>query len=102
MCRVQWDRVLRGIGAPPEVHLLLSGPKNATFWKRPLEPREGISMKSNSPPAPSALLIVATACLASPLVAVADPLGAYAGASVGQSTVKADPLQFSKHDLGWK
>jgi len=36
------------------------------------------------------------------LVAVADPLGAYAGASVGQSTVKADPLELSKHDWGWK
>jgi hypothetical protein len=40
--------------------------------------------------------------LASPLVAVADSLGAYAGASVGQSTVKADPIDFSKHDWGWR
>jgi outer membrane protein with beta-barrel domain len=29
-------------------------------------------------------------------------LGAYAGASVGPSTVKADPLEFSQHDRGWK
>ena len=60
------------------------------------------TMRSTSPQALSALLIVAATCVASPFVAVADPLGAYAGASVGQSTVKADPLQFNEHDLGWK
>jgi hypothetical protein len=59
-------------------------------------------MKSKDPRVHSAVLIVVGACLASPLLAVADPLGAYAGASVGQSTVKADPLEFSKHDWGWK
>jgi opacity protein-like surface antigen len=59
-------------------------------------------MKSKDPRAHSALLIVGGTCLASPLVAVADPLGAYVGASVGQSTVRADPLEFSKHDRGWK
>ena len=38
-----------------------------------------------------------------PLTGVAaDLLGAYVGASAGQSTVKADPLEFSEHDLGWK
>jgi hypothetical protein len=59
-------------------------------------------MKSKDPRVHRAVLIVVGACLASPLLAVADPLGAYAGASVGQSTVKADPLEFSKHDWGWK
>jgi hypothetical protein len=59
-------------------------------------------MRSKSLQAHSALLIVVATCVAPPLVAVADPLGAYAGASVGQSTVKADPLQFNKHDWGWK
>ena len=28
--------------------------------------------------------------------------GVYVGASAGQSSVKADPLEFSKHDSGWK
>ena len=46
-------------------------------------------------------MVVAT-CVAPPLVAVADPRGAYAGDSVGQTTVKADPLQFNKHDWGWR
>ncbi len=59
-------------------------------------------MKSKSPHTHSALLIFVAASVTSPLVAVADPLGAYAGASVGQSTVKADPLELSKHDWGWK
>jgi Outer membrane protein beta-barrel domain len=40
--------------------------------------------------------------MASPLIAVADPLGAYAGASVGQSTVRADPIEFNKHGSAWK
>jgi opacity protein-like surface antigen len=42
------------------------------------------------------------ACAAWPLVASADPLGLYLGASVGQSAVKSDPIAFSEHDLGWK
>jgi hypothetical protein len=37
-----------------------------------------------------------------PPVAAADPLGFYLGASVGQSTVKSDPISFSEHDHGWK
>jgi opacity protein-like surface antigen len=48
------------------------------------------------------LLIAVAACLISPPVAFADPLDIYAGASVGQSTVKADPLAFNQHDTGWK
>jgi len=59
-------------------------------------------MRSKSPQAQSALGLVIATCITSPLVAVADPLGAYLGASVGESTVKADPLDFSEHDLGWK
>jgi opacity protein-like surface antigen len=59
-------------------------------------------MKSQCPRAHSALLVAVAACLMSPLVAFADPLDVYAGVSVGQSTVKADPLEFNQHDLGWK
>ena len=49
----------------------------------------------------ASLLIIAL-CVGFPLSAAGDPLGAYVGLSAGQSTVKADPLEFSKHDLGWK
>jgi opacity protein-like surface antigen len=59
-------------------------------------------MRWKSPQAQSALSLVVATCAASPLIAVGDPLGVYLGASVGQSTVKADPLDFSEHDLGWK
>src|SRR5919108_5050314 len=50
----------------------------------------------------SASLLIVVVGVGSQVAAAGDPLGAYAGASVGQSTVKADPLQFSKRDLGWK
>jgi hypothetical protein len=50
----------------------------------------------------SALTLVVAACVAFPIVAVADPLNTYVGASIGESTVKADPLDFNKRDLGWK
>jgi hypothetical protein len=59
-------------------------------------------------------LLVAT-CVASPLLAAADPLGFYIGGAVGQSTLRADqavftsggvsvsgPISFSKHGTGWK
>jgi len=59
-------------------------------------------MKLQSPRAHGALLMVVAACLISPPVAFADPLDVYAGASVGQSTVKADPIAFNQHDTGWK
>jgi outer membrane protein with beta-barrel domain len=59
-------------------------------------------MRSTSPQALNALRLVVATYVASPLVAVADPLGAYVGASVGQSTVRADPIEFNKHDSGWK
>jgi opacity protein-like surface antigen len=58
-------------------------------------------MKSQSPRAHRALLIVVAACLISPPVAFASPLDVYAGASVGQSTVKADPIAFNQHTTGW-
>jgi hypothetical protein len=57
-------------------------------------------MKSNLPALSLWFLIAAG--LSPPRGEAADLLGIYAGGSVGQSTVKADPLDFSKHDLGWK
>ena len=50
----------------------------------------------------NASLLVIAAYLALPLAALADPLGIYLGASVGQSTVKADLIGFSQHDPAWK
>ena len=49
------------------------------------------------------LMFVAIAATVSwPQIAWTSPLDAYVGVSVGQSTVKADPLALNKHDLGWK
>jgi hypothetical protein len=59
-------------------------------------------MKSQSPRAYGVLVVAVAASLVARLVALADPLDVYAGAALGQSTVRADPLEFNQHDPGWK